>query len=94
MTLVDFSDFGLHDPVPVDQEELQAIWWGAKTMLNQNTAAELRDITERWELCLNYSALKHEPLEDEWFGRALLCMAIMGLLGDRAPRFIDVANWH
>lgn len=89
LTFVDFSSFGLDYPVPVHREELQAVWAGAHKMVSEHEADELRAILERWELCLNYSVLNSEVLHDEWYTRALLCMAILGILGDRAPRFYE-----
>lgn len=89
LTFVDFSSFGLDYPVPVHREELQAVWSGAHKMVAQHSAEELRDILRRWELGLNYAVRHHDTLADEWYTRALLCMAILGLLGDRAPRFYE-----
>ena len=93
LTFVDFGHYGIDHPVPVDSEELEAIWYGARTMLANTRAESLRKLIEHWELALNYTALTDSVIEDEWYTRALLCIALSGSLGDRAPRFYSGTQW-
>jgi hypothetical protein len=87
MLLIDFSDFGIHEPTPVDRLELAAIQAGAEGILATYSDEAIELLLDQWELGLNYRALEREPVDEEWYTRALLCIALQGYLGIRAPRF-------
>lgn len=90
MIFVDFSDYGLEDSMPIDPEELRLINQGAHRMFAEYTEHSLRELVDQWEVALMWRAIESEPVDDEWFTRALLCIAIMGYLGERRPKFFDI----
>ena len=87
LTLVDFADFGFHGPAWITSPDLAYTWQAAQEIVQEHSPEQLRTMLQDWELCLNYHALTDQPLSDAWYARALLCIAIMGILGDRSPRF-------
>lgn len=91
MTFVDFSDYGLEDFwYPVDPDELCAIGSGAARMIErfEHDVCELMLVS--WEIDLLECVRESNGcVEDEWFTRALLCIALRGMRGDTAPRFCE-----
>ena len=87
MTIIDFALYGFDDHVYVPDQELSRAWDRAQSMQNRLTTVALRDTMLQWETGLQYRALQEPGVTDQWFRRALICMAVRGLLGDRAPNF-------
>jgi hypothetical protein len=83
-TWVDFSHWGGADSVLVDPVELQAIDLGAQVLLDVHDAQVVLEMIDTWH-CDLISATCTDP---EWYTRALLCIALEGYLGLRAPVFV------
>lgn len=96
MMFVDFSDYGVDDYwYPVDQDELLAVGAGAQRMIEQYREATCELMLTSWEIGLRNRARELEGfVDDDWFIRALLCIALRGYRGDSAPRFHDVRNFQ
>jgi hypothetical protein len=94
MIFVDFSDYGMDDFwYPVDPDELCAIGSGAARMIERYQPDVCELMLTDWEIDLLWRVRETEGcVEDEWFTRALLCIAIRGLRGDTAPRFYEHAG--
>lgn len=86
---VDFSDYGVDDYwYPVDRDELLAVGAGACRMLERYNPSTCEVMLTSWELGLINRAQELEGcVDDDWFIRALLCIALRGYRGDSAPRF-------
>jgi hypothetical protein len=91
MIFVDFSEYGLDDFFyPVEPEELCAIGAGAQQMIERYEASVCELMLVGWEIDLLRQARRHNGcVPDQWFTRALLCIAIRGYRGDVAPRFCE-----
>ena len=91
MIFVDFSDYGLEDFwYPVEPEELHAVGAGAQRMIERYHDATCELMLVGWEIELLRRARDTDGcVDDDWFIRALLCIALRGYRGDSAPRFYD-----
>ena len=78
MIFVDFSDYGLDDYYyPVEADELIAIGSGAREMIKKYRPAVCELMLVSWEIeLLNRVKESDGFVPDEWFTRALLCIAI------------------
>lgn len=91
MIFVDFSDYGMQDFwYPVEPEELRAIGAGAQRMIERYQPDVCELMLTDWEIDLLWRVREQKGcVEDDWFTRALLCIAIRGFRGDVAPRFCE-----
>jgi len=87
MTFVDFTDYGIENSLPIDCTELIAIKSGADYIYQEFSAQHIDQLVDQWETALRYHALGPDALTDDWFTRALLCIALRGMRGQRRPKF-------
>jgi hypothetical protein len=92
MTFVDFSDYGIEDSMPYDPEELAVVNLECQMLMRRNTESVCRSVLDQWELALQWQAQTTDRPANEWFNRALLCIAMRGHLGDRRPKFFDLSD--
>ena len=87
MTFVDFTDYGIENSLPIDCTELIAIKSGADYIYQEFPDSHIDQLLDQWETALRYHALGPDALTDDWFTRALLCIALRGMRGQRRPKF-------
>jgi hypothetical protein len=93
MIIVDFSEYltdNEHSWFPVEPEELRAVGAGAQRMIERYTDATCELMLVGWEIELMRRARDmQDAVDEDWFVRALLCIALRGYRGDSAPRFCE-----
>ena len=94
MTFVDFSDYGLEDSMPYEADELMVVYLEAQMLMARNGTDVCRRVLEKWELALEYQAQQDAAPSDDWLNSALLCIAMRGCMGDRAPKFFDLSQFR
>ena len=94
MTFVDFSDYGIEDSMPYDPEELAVVHLECRILMQRNTEDLCRQVLDKWELALQWEAMATDRPTQDWFNRALLCIAMRGYLGDRRPKFFDLSDFR
>jgi len=94
MTFVDFSDYGIEDSMPYDPEELAVVHLECQMLMRRNTESVCRQVLDKWELVLQWEAMTNNTPTNDWYNRALLCIAMRGHLGDRRPKFFDLSDFR
>ena len=67
--------------------ELAVIYTVAQDIMASCEPDVLTDILQEWETALCWRSLEQEPVDDEWYYRALLLTCIRGLRGEIRPVF-------
>ena len=80
--------------MPYDPEELAVIHLEAQMLMRRNSEDVCRQVLDKWELALQWEALVDDKRTNDWFNRALLCIAMRGHLGDRRPKFFDLNDFR
>ena len=92
MIVVNLQQIG---PVPhkfCSPEELAVVLSTAEEIIADTDHDVLAEILEEWEIGLTWASLDPEPVDEEWYYRALLLTCIRGLLGQMRPVFYTAAK--
>ena len=92
MIVVNLQQIG---PVPhrfCSREELAVVLEIAEEIMATTPADVLVEILTEWEIGLTWASLDPQPVDDEWYYRALLLTCCRGLLGQMRPVFYTAAK--
>ena len=89
---MDFKEFGPVQARMVDKYELRSIYKGACVILDTYSPEAVEQLLQDWDMALTWASLAEEAVDDDWYTRALLCVCLRGLRGDRKPEWIDITN--
>ena len=92
MICVNLNQIG---PVPhrfCTAEELAVVLSTAEEIIADTDHDVLAEILEEWEIGLTWASLDSQPVDDEWYYRALLLTCIRGLRGQMRPVFYTAAK--
>jgi hypothetical protein len=87
MIVVNLQQIGPSMPRYCEPEELTVIYGVAQDIMATCETETLTHILVEWETALCWRSLETEPLDDEWYYRALLLTCIRGLRGEMRPVF-------
>ena len=82
-------------PVPhrfCSREELAVVLETAEEIMATTDTETLTESLEEWEIGLTWASLDPQPVDDEWYYRALLLTCCRGLLGQMRPVFYTLAK--
>jgi hypothetical protein len=85
----DLSQYGLMDPVGVANEDLACIFGAAQYLHDSHRPELLAIYMEQAQEELKQQADRDE-IDHDWITRALMNMAVQGLLGRAIPDCIDI----
>jgi hypothetical protein len=71
-------------------EELAVVHQIAQDIMATTETDILTEILVEWETALIWRSLESDPVDDEWYYRALLLTCIRGLQGDICPDFYTI----
>ena len=92
MIVVNLQQIG---PVPhrfCSREELAVVLEIAEEIMATTPADVLVEILTEWETALTWASLDPQPVDDEWYYRALLLTCCRGLLGQMRPVFYTLTK--
>ena len=87
MVIVNLTDLG---PVPhcwATREELAEIYAAAEAIMADTAEADLDAILDSWTTTLTWRSLEAQPVDEAWYTRALLVVALRGIRGESPPKF-------
>jgi hypothetical protein len=90
MVIVNLQQIGLVPHRFCSSEELAAVLTTAEEIMAATETDVLAEILVEWETALIWRSLDREPVNDEWYYRALLLTCIRGLQGDIRPDFYTI----
>jgi hypothetical protein len=92
MIVVNLQQIGPCEPRFCEPEELAVVLEIAQDIMDTTETDVLTQILEEWETALCWRSLDTEPVDDEWYYRALLLTCIRGLRGEMRPVFYTAAK--
>ena len=72
------------------REELMAVYQAAAEIIDTTESEILAEILTEWETALTWRSLDPQPVDEEWYYRALLLTCCRGLRGEIAPQFYTI----
>jgi hypothetical protein len=90
MIVVNLQQLGLVPHKTCSPEELAVVYEIAKEIMASTETDLLADILTEWETALIWRSLESQPVDEQWYYRALLLTCIRGLQGDIRPDFYTI----
>ena len=90
MIVVNLQQIGPCMPRWCSKEELALVLQVAEDITAQGEPDALAATLSEWETALAWRSLDAEPVDDEWYYRALLLTCIRGLRGEMTPQFYTI----
>jgi hypothetical protein len=90
MIVVNLQQLGLVPHKTCSPEELGVVYEIAREIMGSTETDVLADILNEWETALIWRSLESQPVDEQWYYRALLLTCIRGLQGDIRPDFYTI----
>lgn len=92
MIVVNLQQIGPVPPKFCEPEELAVVLGVAEEIMADTEYDVLTQILAEWETALCWASMDAEPVNEEWYYRALLVTCIRGLRGEMRPVFYTIAK--
>jgi hypothetical protein len=90
MIVVNLQQLGLVPHKTCSPEELAVVYEIAREIMGSTETDVLAEILVEWETALIWRSLESQPVDEQWYYRALLLTCIRGLQGDIRPDFYTI----
>lgn len=92
MIVVNLQQIGPVPPRFCSPEELGAVLDTATELLDEIPEEVITEILCEWETALTWRSMESEPVDEEWYYRALLVTCCRGLRGEMRPSFYTITK--